>query len=86
VALIEKLTDSSYVECPDGVVQVVFTRGVAESMAGCRLKQGSPRIYFIGNLGGRPLQHVCTLTLKQLNFGCSFLHSQVVSCTGVKTC
>ena len=36
--------------CPDGVVQVVSTRGVAVSIAGCRLTTGSPGSAFIVNL------------------------------------
>jgi hypothetical protein len=32
--------------CPDGVVQVVSTRGVAVSITGCRLKTRLPRIFF----------------------------------------
>jgi hypothetical protein len=56
------------IECPDGVVQVVSTRGVAVSITGCRLKPGSPGFSFIGNPAGRPVQHAPTLALKQLNF------------------
>jgi hypothetical protein len=32
--------------CPDGVVQVVSTRGVAVSITDCRLKTRLPRIFF----------------------------------------
>ena len=45
------------VQYPDGVVQVVSTKGVAVSIAGCRLETGPSRFSFIGNPPGRPVQN-----------------------------
>jgi hypothetical protein len=50
-------------QCPDGLFQIVFTKGVAMSITGCRLKTSSPGFTFIGILAGRPVQHDCTLYL-----------------------
>jgi hypothetical protein len=45
------------IQYPDGIVQVVSTKGVAVSIAGCRLTTGPPRFSFIGNPPGRPVQN-----------------------------
>jgi hypothetical protein len=44
----------------------VFTKGVAVSIAGCRLTTNCPGFPFIGNLAGRQVQLVCTLLPGQL--------------------
>ncbi len=43
---IENLTFWFSIQCPDGVVQVVSTRGVAVSITGCRLETGVSQIFF----------------------------------------
>ncbi len=58
---IDRKTYRFSIQCPDGVVQVVFTRGVAVSIASCRLTTNCLGISFTGNLADRPVQHVCTL-------------------------
>ena len=63
------------IQYPDGVVQVVSTRGVAVSIAGCRLITGSPRSAFIGNPSGRPVQNAPFLLWNSWTFWCRFLHS-----------
>ncbi len=54
---IENLTYRFSIQYPDGVVQVVSTKGVAVSIAGCRLVTGPLRFSFIGNPPGRPVQN-----------------------------
>ena len=44
--IVWNLTYWCSIQCPDGVIQVVSTRGVAVSITGCRLKTRLPRIFF----------------------------------------
>ncbi len=53
----ETLTYWFSIQYPDGVVQVVSTKGVAVSIAGCRLVTGPLRFSFIGNSPGRPVHN-----------------------------
>jgi len=59
--------------CPDGVVQVVSTRGVAVSITGCRLETGVSQIFFYRQtnrqaITTRPQPHAETAELSDAVF------------------
>jgi hypothetical protein len=73
---IENLTYWFSIQYPDGVVQVVSTKGVAVSIAGCRLEIWSSQIFFYRQ-PTRQASTKCPLpALKQLNF-CMQIPSQL---------
>jgi len=63
------------IQYPDGVVQVVSTRGVAVSIAGCRLSTGPPGSAFIAGPSGRPVQNAPSLHCNSWTFECRSFHS-----------
>jgi hypothetical protein len=72
VALLETYWFS--IQYPDGVVQVVTTKGVAVSITGCRLRTGLSQIFFYRQ-PSRQASTKCPLpALKQLNFQMQIPH------------
>jgi hypothetical protein len=62
------LTYCFSIQYPDGVVQVVSTKGVAVSITGCRLRTGLSQV-FLYRQPSRQASTECPLpALKQLNF------------------
>ncbi len=75
------------IQCPDGVVQVVSTRGVAVSITGCRLRIRLSWIFFYRQ-PNRQASTTCPPPphWNSWTFWCSFLHIQENSGTKVKSC